>query len=82
VTELDRRNWLAILWGFGVASLSALGAAWGVHLWANGEHDRLTGRLIAGGVVAGLAFTSIAIGELIWRLRHGPQKPGRHTKGD
>jgi hypothetical protein len=82
VTEHDRRNWLAILWGFGFASFSALGAAWGVHLWANGEHDRFVGRLILGGVAGAFVLTLIAIGELIWRLRHGPQEPGRHSRGD
>jgi hypothetical protein len=82
VTEHDRRNWLAILWGFGLAAFSLLGTAWGIHLWANGEHDRLVGKMIVGGAIAGLAFTTVAIGELVWRLRHGPQEPGRHTRSD
>lgn len=82
MNERDRRNWLAILWAFGLGGLSLGGAGWGIHLWANGTHDRLAGRMIVGGVVAGLAFTVVAVGELVWRLRHGPQELGRHMDTD
>lgn len=79
--DLDRRNWHGILWGFALASLLLVGAAWGIYRAAGGEHDRTVGKLIAGGFL-GFAMLSFAIGELVWRLRGGPQEPGRHTRKD
>jgi len=79
VSDHDRRNWHGILWGFGLATFLLVGAAWGVDRAAGGDHDRAVSKLIVGGVV-GFVVLSIAIGELVWRLRHGPQEPGRHTR--
>ena len=80
VTKQDRRNWLAISGSLGLAALMLLTAAYGIHLWSTGEHDRYVLGMLLGGAVVGIASMSVAVEELVWRLRHGPQGAGRHSR--
>lgn len=79
MTTSDRR----LLWA--IAVCAALGVAclgtgvWGlVHpagapYWLSNEP--------VGGIFAGVIFLGLAVGELVHRIRRGPQSPGRHTRG-